>query len=110
MTSAVRVFGKSLHWLAAGWVIGVAWLCISQIQRGWLMDPSAPTNFHVDTIVEGIIPALVVEVSAFFMAALTGSAPSRAIERREWLHAFWWSLFPNVMVLYTVYLMVLGEI
>jgi hypothetical protein len=110
MTSSVRVFAKSLHWLAAGWAIGVVWLCIAQIRRGWLLDPLAPTDFHIDTLIEGVLPALVVEMTAFFSIAWAGAAPTPSIEWREWAIAFLWSLLPNFLVLYAVHLMVIGEI
>jgi len=110
MTSAARVFGKSLHWLAAGWTAAVIWLCVAQIQRGWLLDPLLPTNYHLDTLMEGLLPAILVELMALVSVALTGAAPTRSLDRREWVHAFFWSLFPNVMVLYTVYLIVIGDI
>jgi len=110
MTSSARVFGKSLHWLAAGWTVAVVWLCVAQIQRGWLLEPLLPTNYHFDTLVEGVLAALLVELLAIVSNVLTGPAPTRSLERREWLHAFFWSLFPNVMVLYTVYLIVLGDL
>jgi len=110
MISSARVFGKSLHWLAAGWTIAVVWLYAAQIQRGWLIDPLLPTNYHAETLLEGLLPAVVVEIMAIMSSLLTGPAPTRALERREWVHAFVWSLFPNVMVLYTVYLIVLGDL
>lgn len=110
MTSHTRTFAKSLHWLAAGWAIAVLWLSWAQIQRGHLFDESI--RYHVDTIgtlVEGGIPALLIEVCAFFSIALIGRAPTPALERREWWYAFIWSLFPNIMIFYTVYKMVIGE-
>jgi hypothetical protein len=110
MTSSVRVFAKSLHWLAAGWATAVVWLCIAQIRRGWLLDPLTPTDFHMDTLIEGILPALLVEVTAFFVVAWAGAAPTPSIEWREWKIAFVWSLLPNCLVLYTLHLMVIGEI
>jgi len=110
MTSNARIFAKSLHLLAAGWAIAVLWLCWAQIQRGHLFD--AAINYHVDTagtLIEGGIPALLIEVCACFTIALIGKAPAPALERREWWYAFIWSLFPNVMIFYTVYMMILGE-
>jgi hypothetical protein len=108
--SNTRIFAKSLHWLAAGWAIAVLWLCWAQIQRSHLF--SADVNYHVDTfgtLVEGVIPALVIEVFAFFTIALIGKAPTGELERREWWYAFVWSLFPILMIFYTVYMMVIGE-
>ena len=110
MTSSARVFGKSLHWLAAGWTVAVVWLYVAQMQRGWLLDPLLPTNYHVETLLEGLLPAVLVEIMGIVSGLLTGPAPTRSLERHEWLQAFVWSLFPNVMVLYTVYLIVLGDL
>jgi len=110
MTSGVRIFGKSLHWLAAGWLIALAWLWVAQIQRGWLLEPEAATNYHPDIIIAAVVPALLFEVIALVWAKLSGPAPAPHIGRREWLDAFLWSFFPNFMILYTVHLMILGEI
>jgi len=110
MTSHVRVFGKSLHWLAAGWLAAIIWLWVAQIQRGRLLDPEMATNFHWDTIIAGVIPAVLLEVMALVWAKVSGSAPTQEVGRREWLDAFLWSFFPNLMILYTVHLMILGEI
>jgi hypothetical protein len=108
MTSSLRTFGKSLHWLAAGWLVGVVWLCYAQMRRGLLFDPVV--NYHLDTLIEGAAPALIIETFAFFSLALMGAAPTRTIGKREWVYAFVWSLFPNLMILYTVYMMVTGDL
>jgi hypothetical protein len=90
------------------WLIAVIWLAHAQLQHELLFDPTA--KYHVQTLIEGIIPAAVIEVFAFFGVAAAGKAPTRWAERREWMYSFVWALFPNLMVLYTVHLMVLGEI
>jgi hypothetical protein len=108
MTSHLRVFAKSLHWLAAGWACAVIWLCWSQIRRGLLFDPAI--NYHVDTLVVGGIPSIVIEVAALIGTSLTGAAPTRDVEWREWWYSFVWALFPNVMIIYTVYLIVIGDL
>jgi hypothetical protein len=108
--SNVRIFAKSLHWLALGWAVGVVWLCIAQMRRGWLLDPTGATDYHVNTFFEGLAPAALVEAMAFFSVAWCGVAPTRSIERREWMQAFIWALLPNLMVLYTVYLMIYGDV
>lgn len=84
------------------------WLCYAQIQHGLLFSPVI--DYHIETLVEGGIPALAIEMCAFFTIALIGGAPTRDIEWREWFYSFIWALFPNLMVLYTVHLMVAGEI
>lgn len=108
MTSSVRIFAKSLHWVAFGWALGVMWLCYAQIQHGLLFDPVI--DYHIQTLIEGGFPALAIEAIALFSIALIGRAPTKQIEWREWFYSFIWALFPNVMVLYTVHLIVLGEI
>jgi hypothetical protein len=35
------------------------------------------------------------------------TAPGVAAPTREWHHAFWWTLVPNILLLGTVYLMIL---
>jgi len=108
--SSVRVFAKSLHWLAAGWAVSVVWLWIAQIRQGWMLDPSLATDYHTSTLIEGLAPALLVEAMAFFGVAWSGAAPDASLERREWVHAFVWSLLPNVLILYTVHLIVIGGV
>ena len=108
MTSSLRIFGKSLHWLAAGWALAILWLCYAQIKRGLLFDPVV--NYHFETLAAGVIPALVLEVAALASISLMGAAPSPELQRREWFYAFIWSLFPNLLILYTVYLMVVGDL
>jgi hypothetical protein len=108
MISSVRIFAKSLHWVALGWAAAVIWLCYAQMQHGLLFNPVV--DYHVDTLIQGGIPALIIEVCALATVALIGRAPTRDLEWREWVYSFVWALFPNLMVLYTVHLMVLGEI
>jgi hypothetical protein len=108
--SNTRIFAKSLHWLALGWAIAVLWLCWAQWQRSHLFD--AEIHYQVDTLgtlLEGGIPALLIEICAFLTIALIGKAPTGTVERREWWYAFIWSLFPNIMIFYTVYMMIAGE-
>ena len=53
MTSSVRIFAKSLHWVAAGWLIAVLWLAHAQLQHARLFDPAA--TYHMETLMEGIV-------------------------------------------------------
>ena len=58
------------------------------------------------TIAEGVIPALLVEMLAFWLASLIARVKGSGDARREWLHAFWWTLVPNLLLLGTAYLMI----
>jgi hypothetical protein len=106
--SSVRVFGKSLHMLTAGWVVAVVWLWLAGLQQSALRDGAVPGDYGVRTLVLGAISAVLLEAFALWITNRTGRAPSRRLERREWHHAFWWSFFPNAMLWATVYLMILA--
>jgi hypothetical protein len=41
------------------------------------------------------------------MTSLIARVPGNGEPRREWLHAFWWTIFPNLLVIGTACLMVL---
>jgi hypothetical protein len=107
-SSSLRVLGKSLHLLAAGWVTSVAWLWMAGLRQHVRRHDVLPPDYAVSTLVTGTVAALILEAIAILFVRWTGSAASPAVERREWHHAAWWSVFPNFMLLYAVYLMVFG--
>jgi hypothetical protein len=102
--SAVRVFGKSLQILAATWLLSVALLWGAQIRQDGRVDPTAPRDPHLATILEGILPALVLEASAMAVERWARSTSRAGDKRREWIHAFWWSILPMALLFETVYL------
>ena len=102
--SAVRVFAKSLHLLAATWIISVAVLWGAQLRQDERLNPAGLRDPHVATILEGVLPALVLEASALGVAGLARQPKGTFDERREWIHAFWWSILPMVLLFETVYL------
>jgi hypothetical protein len=104
--SSVRVFVKSLHWLAAGWVISIAWLWLASINQALLRRGAAPDDYGAPTILAGLLVGLAIEAVAFLLVRWTGRAPRPGLERREWRHAFWWAAVPNALLLFTVYLMI----
>jgi hypothetical protein len=106
--SSIRVLGKSLHLLAAGWTMSVGWLWLAELRQHVRRHDVLPADYAVWTIITGTVAALILEAIAILYVRWTGSAPLPAIERREWHHAFWWSVFPNGVLLYAVYLMVYG--
>jgi hypothetical protein len=106
--SSMRVLGKSLHLLAAGWTMSVAWLWLAELRQHVRQHDVLPPDYAMATLITGGMAALILEVIAVGFVRWTGSAALPTIERREWHHAFWWSVFPNVMLLYAVYLMVFG--
>jgi hypothetical protein len=103
--SAVRVFAKSMHLLAAGWFLSIGWLWIAGVQQHIRRREVWPPNYGADILIEGLLSAVAIEIAAIVFVRWTGSAPDPALERREWVHAFWWALYPNVMLLITVYVM-----
>jgi hypothetical protein len=56
-------------------------------------------------IAAGSLSTALIEGFAIWLIRLVGTAPHAALERREWHHAFWWSVFPNLMLIGTAYLM-----
>ncbi len=60
------------------------------------------------TLVTGSISVVVMGLLAVLVVRWTGSATTPSLERREWHHAFWWSVYPNFMLLYTAYLLIFG--
>ena len=107
--SGLRVLAKSLHLLALGWLATVAWLWVAQVQLSIERVGGPPEGYAVRTIMEGVIPALLVESMAFWMAALIARVKGSGDTRREWLHAFWWTLVPILLLLGTAYLMILAS-
>lgn len=105
-TSAVRVFGKSMHTLAAGWIISVAWLWIAEIQQHLLRQGVAPPGYALNTLVLGLIPAAFIALVGRTINRWAGSAPDDAMQRREWVHAFLWSVVPTGLLLATVWVMI----
>jgi hypothetical protein len=105
-TSAVRVFGKSMHTLSGGWVVAVAWLWIAEIQQHVLRQGVPPPSYAMNTMLLGLVPAALIACMGVIINRWTGPAPNGAMQRREWWHAFWWSAVPNVMLLITVWVMI----
>ena len=104
--SGLRVLAKSLHLLALGWLASVVWLWAAQVEINVRRFSSPPDGYASSTLVEGIIPALLVELMAVWMGVMIARVPGAGEPRREWLHAFWWTIVPNAMLLGTVYLMI----
>lgn len=105
-TSAVRVFGKSMHTLSAGWMAAVAWLWIAEVQQQLLRNGAWPPAYGARTAMSGLLPASLLALAGFICHQWTGAAPTRALQRREWWHAVWWSAVPNLLLLGTVWVMI----
>lgn len=106
--SQIRIFAKSLHFLAAGWAVSIGWLWLAELRQHVRRHDALPPDYGMATLVTGTIAAIVLEGAAVLFTRWTGSAPTIPDQRREWHHAFWWSVFPNVMLIYTAYLLVYG--
>jgi hypothetical protein len=107
--SGVRVFGKSLYMLAGGWAASIVWLWLVGLRQHVYRFGTTPDDFAAALLLAGVVPALALSLLALAFGRMTGRAPTQAQERREWEHAFWWSLFPNVFLLLTAYLMIFGN-
>ena len=103
--SALRVLKKSLHFLSAGWGLSVCWLWIAQLQMNISRFGAPPADYAVGTLIEGVFPAAAVELMAVLLDRWMVTAPGFADPRREWQHAFWWTIVPNMFLLGTAYLM-----
>jgi len=104
--SAVRVFGKSMHMLASGWAVSVVWLWIAQVQQHILRQGFAPDYYAARTLIEGLIPAVLIAIVGVAINRWTGRAPNKFLQREEWWHAFVWCIVPNALLLFTVYVMI----
>lgn len=106
--SGVRVFAKSVHLLAAGWLVSVGWLWVAGLRQHLVRQGVFPDDFGMSTVLAGALSAVALEFAAVGLVRWTGRAPWRWLERREWHHAFWWSAIPNLLLLATVYLMIVA--
>jgi hypothetical protein len=104
--SSLRVLGKSLHWLAAGWTVAIWWLWLASLNQSLVRRGAMPDNYGVEILVAGFLSALAIEAAAIMFARWTGPAPRPGLQRREWRLAFWWSAVPNALLLLTVYVMI----
>ena len=108
--SSVRVFGKSLHMLAAGWAASIGWLWVAAVNQQLQRTGTVPGDFGLSLVALGVLSGIVLEITALYVVKLTGAAPLRILQREEWRHAFWWSLVPNALLLAAAYLMVASAI
>lgn len=106
--SHVRVFAKSLHLLALGWTVAITWLWMAGLRQYFRRHDELPADYGIATLVTGTMSAIVLEVLAIAFVRWAGRAANQTLQRREWHHAFWWAAFPNVLLLYTVYLLIFG--
>ena len=94
-----------MHFLAAGWFLSIGWLWVAGIQQHIRRRGGWPPDYGAPILIEGLISTVVMEILAILFVRWAGGAPDRALERREWIHAFWWSVFPNFMLFVTVYVL-----
>jgi hypothetical protein len=102
--SSVRVFGKSLRLMAIGWVVSIVGLVTEQIRLAQRREVDANIGFEMFFML--VVPALLLEWGYALVVKFSGHAADPLHNRREWIHAFWWALFPVGLLMFTVYLMV----
>src|SRR5215208_6658430 len=95
--SAVRVFGKSMHVLAGGWVVAIGWLWLETLRHQQL-GIGLPLRLDAMETVAGVLPAVALTAIGRAFARIAGRAPYIELQRREWWHACWWSLVPIAML------------
>ena len=108
--SSIRVLAKSLHLLAVCWLVCVCWLWVAQIRLQFRRFDAPPEGYAVSTLIEGAVPMAAIEGMAVALASFISTVsvvPGPADSGREWLHAFWWTIVPNLLLLGTAYLMIL---
>jgi hypothetical protein len=91
---------------AGGWIVSIAWFWVAQIQQHMLRHGVPPPNYAMTTIAEGLLPSAVIVLLGVAVDVWAGRAPTTDLARREWLHAFWWALAPNALLLFTVWVMI----
>jgi hypothetical protein len=104
--SSIRVLAKSLHLLAVGWLATVVWLWTAQVQVNISRFGVAPEGYAYRTLIEGLLPAMLVELMAIGMDSLLARVGGRGDPRREWWYAFVWTAVPIALLFGTVYLMI----
>ncbi|MDR1989879.1 MAG: hypothetical protein LBQ09_06565 [Acidobacteriaceae bacterium] len=105
-TSHIRVFGKSMFTLSAGWLVSVTWLWYSEFHLYLFRHGTPPPGYDVGTVLGGIPPALLLALGGWIIRRLAGPASSSSIESREWWYAFLWSVIPNALLVATVWVMI----
>src|SRR5262245_13177318 len=104
--SGVRIFGKSMHMFAVGWLLSISWFWIAQVQQHVLRHGVWPPNYGMTTVAEAVLPSAAIVLLGLVIDVWAGRAPTPSITRREWLHAFWWAFAPNALLLFTVWVMI----
>lgn len=106
--SGVRVFCKSLHMLAGGWAASVLWLWLVGLRQHVDRFGTAPADLAMPLVIVGAVPAVALGLIARSFGRLAGVSATTVEDAREWRHAFWWALLPNLFLLATAYLLIVG--
>ena len=105
-TSHIRVLGKSMYMLSAGWIGSVAWLWIAEVQQFMRRHGEPPPSYALSTLSGAVIPSLCMLATGWLVTRWAVRAPDGGVERREWWHSFWWCLVPNLMLIATAWVMI----
>jgi hypothetical protein len=98
--SGVRVLGRSMFMVAAGWLVAIAWLWAAALQV------PGPLHLALGSIAPALAPALLMALVGYAFRRRLGRAPYSELEWREWRHAFGWSIVPNALLLSTAWVII----
>lgn len=105
-TSQIRVFGKSMYTLAAGWIGAIGWLWLAEMQLHLQRHGVPPPEHGVRTLALGVPTALLLALGGWAIGRMAGRAPDPRIEQREWWYSVLWSAVPNALLFFTVWVMI----
>src|SRR5262245_41813871 len=80
--SAIRVLAKSMHVLAIGWIASIVWLWLATLQQHFYRHGLAPSGYAYDTVVSGLVPAVVIAISGVLISRWAGRAPNKYVRRK----------------------------
>jgi hypothetical protein len=98
--SGVRVLGRSLFMIAAGWLLASGWLWLTAVQQPGMSSHA----FGLATIAAATVPAAIMALIGYLFGRYVGRASYPELNWREWRHAFGWSIVPNALLLSTAWL------
>lgn len=95
-----------MYAFAIGWTIAAIWLWYAGVQQHTLRHYEPPPEYAIRTLAHVVAPMPLIALGGSLIRRWSGAAPTAALDRHEWVAAFWWALCPNGMMFATVYVMI----